>query len=329
MTRIIVLIMIARLLGLILPSAEKKANAKPLALFLTFHHTMNGSRIWKTALLLSLCVFLSGCLSNSEDNSQGNGNPSPIDLPGWRLVWHDEFDGTSLDESSWDYQTGDGCDIGLCGWGNNELQWYQKANVQVSGGFLKITARKEEVSGHPYTSARIRTAHKQDWTYGRFEVRARLPRGKGLWPAIWMLPTNNVYGGWAASGEIDIMEMLGHEPNKIYGSLHFGGPAPQNQHVTGSYTLPSGTFSDSFHVFALEWEASEIRWYVDGIEYFRFSDWWSSGGPYPAPFNQPFHLLLNVAVGGNWPGNPDATTTFPQTMEVDYVRVYRKAGSSN
>ena len=243
-----------------------------------------------------------------------------------QLVWSDEFDGTSLDTSKWEYQIGNGCP-NLCGWGNNELQYYRSQNVTVSGGRLRITARQESFGGSPYTSGRIRTRGMGDWTYGRFEIRAKLPTGQGLWPAIWMLPTNDVYGGWAASGEIDIMELVGHEPNKVHGTLHYGAPFPGNTYSGNSYTLPGGDFSGAFHIFEVEWDPNQIRWLVDGVQYAAQSSWWSSGGPYPAPFNQAFHMILNVAVGGNWPGSPDGSTQFPQVMEVDYVRVYQDGGT--
>ena len=190
-------------------------------------------------------------------------------------------------------------------------------------------ARRENYSGpdgyRNYTSARMRTKHKGDWLYGRFEVRARLPGGQGLWPAIWMLPTDWKYGGWAASGEIDIMEAVNAGPgnNKVYGTLHYGGSWPRNVHTGKSYT-PATSITDNFHVYALEWEPGEIRWYVDGHHYQTQTQWWSEKGPYPAPFNERFHMILNVAVGGNWPGSPSSSTVFPQVMEVDYVRVYQR-----
>lgn len=238
------------------------------------------------------------------------------------IIWQDEFDGESLDLSKWSYQIGDGCDISpdLCGWGNNELQWYRQENVEVSEGTLKITARRENSNGRNYTSARIRTIDKGDWTYGRFEARIKLPAGRGLWPAFWMLPTDEVYGGWPQSGEIDIMELIGSEPATIHGTIHFGPLWPNNRQSGESYELHTGRFSDDFHEFAVEWEPNEIRWYVDGYLYARKTN--SDVAPSRWPFDQDFHFLLNVAVGGNWPGSPDGTTRFPQTMEVDYVRVY-------
>ena len=243
----------------------------------------------------------------------------------YRLVWSDEFDGTELDPSKWEYMTGDGTALGLpSGWGNNELEWYRSDNAAVENGLLRITAKKENYSGKLYTSARIRTRNKGDWTYGRFEFSIKFPQGKGIWPAIWLYPTDAVYGGWAASGEVDIIEYLGHETNKVYGTLHYGGQWPDNKQSGKSYQLSAGAFCDEFHNFAMEWEEGVFRWYVDGHLYQTQTSWYSENGPYPAPFDQPFHLIMNVAVGGNWPGSPDAKTTFPQTMEVDYVRIYEK-----
>jgi beta-glucanase (GH16 family) len=250
--------------------------------------------------------------------------------PGWKLVWADEFEGTEIDSAKWGYQTGGN------GWGNNELQYYtdRSENSFIEDGKLVIQVRREDFSSRDYTSARMRTKGKGDWKYGRFEIRARLPEGQGIWPALWMMPTDDVYGGWAASGEIDIMEHLGHEPDLVYGNLHFGGPWPNNlSSGAQTYRLPSGKFSDDFHVFALEWEEGEFRWYVDGIKFMTINDWkqcestcnpGDPGAPFPAPFDERFHFIFNIAVGGDWPGRPDETTVFPQRMEVDYARVYQK-----
>lgn len=259
----------------------------------------------------SLCLMLSACLV-SITHAQT-----------WELLWADEFETVSVDLAKWEFQIGDGSAYGIPGWGNNELQYYRSENAALENGKLVITAKRETFGGKSYTSTRMRTNLKGDWTYGRFEIRAKLPFGKGIWPAIWMLPTDNAYGGWAASGEIDIMELVGHEPNRVHGTLHFGGSWPNNTSANASHTLPTGRFADDFHVFRIEWQPDEIRWYMDDVLYHTRMQWWSSNGPFPAPFDKRFHLLLNVAVGGNWPGNPDATTTFPQRMEVDYVRVYR------
>jgi len=246
------------------------------------------------------------------------------DLPGCVLVWSDEFDGTAVDLSKWTFQLGDGTEVGLpSGWGNNELQYYQAENATVADGLLTITAREEAFAGHDYTSARMRSLGKGDWTYGRIEMRARMPIGQGLWSAFWMLPSDSTYGGWAASGEIDIVEYIGDLPYRILGTIHYGAPWPHNVYSTINYYLPNGTFHDDFHVFALEWELGTIRWYVDGIPFATRNNWFSTGGPFPAPFDTDFHLLLNLAVGGNLPGPPNATTVFPQEYVVDYVRVYQ------
>ena len=277
-------------------------------------------------LLLLAVVTGLGCGSTtpSEPVDPDPDPTEPGDSATWTLVWSDEFDGTQLDPTRWTPQEGDGCDFGICGWGNNELQWYQAENAVVGNGLLTITARKESAGGKQYTSARLRTYRKGDWTYARVEFRAKLPVGQGLWPAVWMLPTDNVYGEWAASGEIDIVELVGHEPATVHGTLHYGGEWPDNRSSGDSYTLPSGTFADDFHTFALEWEEGVIRWYVDGELYQTQRQWTTDVGVYPAPFDERFHLLVNVAVGGDWPGSPDASTTFPKTLEMDWIRVYQK-----
>lgn len=236
------------------------------------------------------------------------------------LVWADEFNGTSLDLTKWTPQIGDGCDINLCGWGNNELEYYRAENATVAGGTLKIIAKRETFGNRNYTSARLRTINKGDWTYGRFEARMKLPTAQGMWPAFWMLSTDDTYGGWPRSGEMDIMELVGKEPDRAHGTIHYGNAFPNNSSKTASYQLNSGIFSDAFHTFAMEWEPGVIRWYVDDFLYSTKT----TGDVIPLtwPFNRRFHLLLNLAVGGNWPGSPNGSTAFPQTMEVDYVRVY-------
>jgi beta-glucanase (GH16 family) len=235
------------------------------------------------------------------------------------IVWADEFSGTALDQTKWSYQLGDGCAEGICGWGNGELQSYGDANVVVSGGQLQIVAKKERVRGAQYTSGRIRSLGKGDWTYGRFEARMKLPAGSGLWPAFWMLPTDNVYGAWPTSGEIDIMEAVGAKPEEVLGTIHYGDAWPNNRYQGNHYTLPQGTFADGFHTFAVEWENGEIRWMVDDILYSRKTA--ADVAPYLWPFDQNFHFLLNLAVGGSLGGTVD-NNIFPATMSVDYVRVY-------
>lgn len=238
------------------------------------------------------------------------------------LIWSDEFDGSAVDETKWSFQNGDGCDLGpnLCGWGNNELQWYQPANAVVSDGVLKLIAKRENVNNRFYTSARLRSKDKGDWTYGRFEARMKLPKGKGLWPAFWMLSTDEKYGGWPKSGEIDIAELIGSEPAAVHGTIHYGLEWPNNQSKGVTFNLKQEIFNDNFHTFAVEWENGRIRWYVDDFLYSTKTK--SDIAPYQWPFDQDFHLLLNLAVGGNWPGSPDGSTVFPQALEVDYVRVY-------
>lgn len=240
-----------------------------------------------------------------------------------RLVWSDEFDGDKLDYSRW------GIEENAFGGGNQELQLYtdRRENVRVENGNLVLEARRDQpgVSGtvREYSSGRVRTKNRGDWMYGRFEVRAKLPRGQGIWPAIWMLPTDNKYGSWAASGEIDIMEMRGQNPSVVLGTLHYGGEWPDNKYTGDEWTLPEGTFADDFHVFAVEWREGVIEWFIDGQKVQTQTSWTSAGGDFPAPFDQKFHLLLNLAVGGGFLGPPDETTEFPQQMLIDYVRVYQ------
>ncbi|MEB8347201.1 family 16 glycosylhydrolase [Flavobacteriaceae bacterium KMM 6898] len=235
------------------------------------------------------------------------------------VVWADEFSGTSLDVTKWNYQVGDGCAEGICGWGNAELQSYQQSNVTVSNGTLKITAKKERIRGSKYTSGRINSKAKGDFTYGRFEASIKLPLGDGLWPAFWMLSTNEIYGGWPQSGEIDIMEFVASDPSRILGYMHYGDLYPNNQSQGNTYTLQNGVFPDAFHEFAIEWEPGEIRWFMDGTLYSVKKT--SDVDPFFWPFDQDFHFLLNVAVGGNLGGAVNENM-LPATMEVDYVRVY-------
>ena len=250
--------------------------------------------------------------------------PVYMSAQNWQVVWHDEFEGESLDEELWSYQTGTGSEYGLTDWGNNELQYYREQNVTVSDGMLHITAKRESYNGKSYSSGRIRTVDKGDWTYCRIEFRAKMPVGKGLWAAVWMLPTDEEYGGWAASGEIDLMEYLGHEHNVVHGTLHYGNAWPNNKQNGTYFTLSEGDFYSEFHDFTLEWMEGEMKWFVDGQLYQTLDqgDWWSSGGSFPAPFDKDFHLLINLAVGGNWPGNP-VGTNFPQDLVLDYIRVFQ------
>ena len=242
----------------------------------------------------------------------------------WKLVWADEFDGNALDATKWSYMTGTGAEFGLEDWGNAELQYYREQNIEVSNGMLHVIAKQESHGGKGYTSGRIRTIDKGDWTYGRIEFRARVARGTGLWSAVWMLPTDLEYGGWAASGEIDIMENVGHEPLTVHGTLHFGGSWPNNESKGTYYNTTGWPFWQEFYDYALEWEEGEMRWYINDQLYQTLGqgDWRTPGYPFPAPFDKRFHLLINLAVGGHWPGDPGTETEFPQELTVDYVRVY-------
>jgi beta-glucanase (GH16 family) len=243
----------------------------------------------------------------------------------WQLVWSDEFTGNTVNTTNWTFDIGNGSG----GWGNNELEYYtsRPQNVYVTNGLLHIVARKESYSGYNYTSAKLKTSGLFSRKYGWFEFYARLPQGQGYWPAIWMMPRDAVYGGWAASGEIDIMENRGSNPTNVLGTIHFGGMYPNNTHSSGpSFNFPAGDSVTNFHLYALEWTTNAISWYVDNQLYETQTNWWSAGGAYPAPFDQPFYIIMNLAVGGNFGGNPDGTTVFPGEMQVDYVRTY--GGSS-
>jgi beta-glucanase (GH16 family) len=240
------------------------------------------------------------------------------------LVWADEFDDSQLDPENWFFETGDGSQYGIPGWGNNELQYYLPNNASLENGLLTIEARAESSNGFDYTSARIHTRDRFAFRYGRIEARMRLPGGQGVWPAFWLLPQNDQYGGWAASGEIDIVEAVnlgGAGGNNIYGTIHYGGEWPNNVFSGEAFLVPANATTE-FHTYAIEWDANEIRWYVDDVLYAMRNSWLSTGGVFPAPFDQHFYILLNVAVGGNFPGNPDDSTTFPVRMEVDWLRVY-------
>ena len=249
------------------------------------------------------------------------GYDAPTSYPGYTLAWADEFNGTTLNMTDWSFENGDGCP-GLCGWGNNELEYYtsRPENLFFQDGKMIIEARKENYAGKSYTSSKILTRGKKVFKYARIDIRAKLPKGKGIWPAFWLLPQNNVFGGWPKSGEIDLMEMIGHEPNRTYGTLHFG-PGPGSTQLGRNYTLPSGIFNDEFHVFSLEWTNNQIKWLVDGNLYSTFTN--ADFGANNYPFNEDFFLIVNMAVGGNWPGNPDASTYFPQWLILDYIRVYQ------
>jgi beta-glucanase (GH16 family) len=248
------------------------------------------------------------------------------ELPGYELLWSDEFNGTEIDMTTWNYEPHEP------GWTNNELQEYTESeeNVFIRDGALVLKAIAEEGEDGQmyYTSGKVTTQNKQDFMYGKVVVSAKVPEGQGLWPAIWMMPTDeSVYGQWPKCGEIDIMETLGNQTEIAYATLHYGEPHGQQQ---GTLTLTDGTFASDFHEFSVEWEPGEMRFYIDGALVNTANDWFTAvegedEKPYPAPFNQTFFVQMNLAVGGNWPGNPDETTDFSSAeFEIDYVRVYQK-----
>ncbi len=248
-------------------------------------------------------------------------------VPGWSLVWADEFalpDNSAPSGAKWAYDTGGG------GWGNNELETYTSRleNAKILDGKLVIEARQETYTGtdnitRNYTSARLKTKGRASWTCGRIEARMQLPRGQGIWPAFWMLGANLDTAGWPGCGEIDIMENIGKEPGKVHGTIH--GPGYSGGNGIGSaYTFDAGAVpADGFHVYAIEWETNRIRWFVDGKAYFTVTPASLPNGA-TWVFSAPQFVILNLAVGGNWPGNPDGTTVFPQRLQVDYVRVYAR-----
>ena len=250
------------------------------------------------------------------------GYDAPITYTGYTLSWADEFNGTALDATAWAHQNGDGCPS-VCGWGNNELEYYtdRPQNIFFQDGKLIIEAKKEIYNGRNYTSSKIVTAGKKTFKFGRVDIRAKLPTGKGIWPAFWMLPQNNVYGGWPTSGEIDIMEMVGHDPSRTHGTLHYG-PGPGSTQYNRSIAISSGTLHDEFHVYSIEWKQDQVKWFLDG-NLFSTADKADLAAGTTYPFNEDFYFIINLAVGGNWPGNPDVTTSFPQWLIVDYIRVYQ------
>jgi beta-glucanase (GH16 family) len=270
-------------------------------------------------LLIITAQLVSYSLSYSHSS-----NFNEQDAPAWELVWAEEFNYTGLpDPAKWKY------DKGGHGWGNKELQYYtqgRKENARVENGFLVIEARRDNWKGHEYTSARLVSKGQGDWTYGRFEARAKLPSGKGAWPAIWMLPTGWKYGGWPNSGEIDIMEQVGYEPQVVHASVH----TKKYHHSISTQKSAKtnlSTATTEFNVYAVEWTPEEIRGYVNDQHYFTFKNerLTDPDADYRHwPFEQPFHLLLNIAVGGTWGGAHGVDrNVWPQRMEIDYIRVYQ------
>lgn len=283
--------------------------------------------ILMAAVMIS--VTFSGC-GDKDDSSSSSDNSSKVDVPqleDYSLLYDDEFSGEKLDTAKWNYEPHEP------GWTNSELQEYTEStdNVFIKDGKLVIKALKTQTENGSdyYTSGKVTMQNKCDFTYGKVVVSAKVPEGKGLWPAIWMMPKDETYyGQWPKCGEIDIMEVLGSNVSTAYGTIHYGEPHAEQQ---GVYNLSSGTFADSFHEYSVEWEPGEMRFNIDGNLYHTVNDWFSAvegedDKAYPAPFNQPFFVQMNLAVGGTWPGNPDASTDFSKAeFEIDYVRIYQKS----
>jgi len=310
--------------------------------------------------IVFLGIFFSPISAAQAQDCVESTNDHHTPSNGWRMVWSDEFDGTELDASKWSHE------VDCWGGGNNERQCYVDwpENTHVADGCLVMTARLETVAGpawpehmrsNPdidateikeqlFSSARIRTKGKAEWTYGRIEIRAKLPDGQGLWPAIWMLPTDEIYGAWAKSGEIDIVEAVnlgaeckkckGKRENHIHGTIHYGAEWPNNRYKGNDTVLGVAESGEQkFHIFAVEWTEGRITWFLDGEAYGSISRRsWSPliggiNGNKNAPFDQPFHLIMNVAVGGNWPESVNeggvVFDAFPASMLVDWVRVYQ------
>ena len=272
--------------------------------------------------LLPILILFITCQEPKSSEKQPVVNE--WDKEAWTLVWNDEFDGPALNLEKWSFE------IGGHGWGNNELQYYSDddSTAFIQDGKLVIRADLvPQGTGSSdnlryFSSARLRTSGKGDWRYGRIEVKAKLALGQGIWPAIWMLPTDWMYGGWPESGEIDIMEHVGYDPGRVHGSIHTGSYNHKiNTQRGGSKLLDK--ISSKFYVYAIEWYEDRIDFLIDDSKYFSFqNDGKNDFNTWP--FNQRFHLLINIAVGGDWPGSPDETTQFPTEMEVEYVRVYEK-----
>ena len=279
--------------------------------------------------VLALNMMACGKKEEKDDKKEMKNQVEQSEVPsidGYNLLWNDEFNGDSLNEDIWNKE------LRQPGWTNSELQEYTNSddNIFVRDGSLVLKAVKtvDESGNDYYTSGKVQTQNKKDFMYGKVVVRAKVPKGQGLWPAIWMMPTDeSFYGQWPKCGEIDIMEVLGSDTGVAYGTVHYGAPHAEQQ---GTYVIDNDGYSNEFHVFSVEWEPGEMRWYVDDNLYLTVNDWFTAESgqeekAYPAPFNQTFFVQLNLAVGGTWPGNPDSTTDFENAeFEIDYVRVYQK-----
>ena len=277
----------------------------------------------KLNFTIAVYFFFFAC--SEEEMVSQNKETNDWEIEGWNIVWQDEFDKDSLDLTKWSRE------IGGHGWGNNELQFYtdSDSNSYVENGNLILKAQvvPQGIGSSRglryYSSARLRTYGKGDWKYGRIEVKAKVASGQGIWPAIWMLPTDWLFGGWPSSGEIDIMEHVGYDLGVVHGSVH---TEAYNHKINTqrSSARKIANVDTEFHVYSIIWDKDKISFFIDDVQYFLFEN--DQQGNYKTwPFDQRFHLLINIAVGGDWPGNPDNSTNFPRKMLVDYVRVYEKS----
>jgi len=280
----------------------------------SYSYSSSGTYIIKTRANLTSSQYIERIDSVTISFSVNNtGYTTPLNYPNYTLSWNDEFNGTSL-SNDWTHELGNGNN----GWGNNELQYYREQNTSLENGYLKITAKQEYYGGKNYTSSRIKTQGNVFHTYGRIDIRAKLPFGQGIWPALWMLGENFSSVGWPSCGEIDIMEMIGgngYNDRTVHGTAHW----ESNGHAEygGSNSLSSGRFADEFHVFSIIWTPSSIVWLRDDIQY-QVIDITNLSA-----FHNNFFFIFNLAVGGNWPGSPNASTIFDQTLLVDYIRVFQ------
>lgn len=269
-------------------------------------------RLHKNPYAVPLLLLLASACKKATTETSGPPPAPPAPPPSnlsYQLVWSDEFDSTAINTANWNFETGGN------GWGNNEQQFYKAANAAVADGNLVITAKKEATGSNAYTSARLTTAEKREFTYGKIEARMKLPVGQGLWPAFWALGANIKTVNWPACGEIDIMEHINTE-DKVYGTMHW------NNNGHAMYGDNTATTPADYHVYAIEWDAAAIRWYVDSTKFHEADIAYGINGT--SAFGNPFFLILNLAVGGNWPGQTVDETKLPARLYVDYVRVYQK-----
>ncbi len=289
-------------------------------------HFLLGASLSIISLFCFACSIASAEKPTTTNSIEKKEKPlaNPND---YQLVWSDEFETKGLpDKNKWSYDVGNGCKLPCgCGWGNAELQSYTKEdkdNAYIENGVLTIKAIKEQIGTNQFSSARLVSKLKGDWIYGKIDIRAKLPSGTGTWPAIWMLPTDSPYGGWPNSGEIDIMEHVGYNQDTIFGTVHTEKYNGMIGTQVGGQMFNSSS-EDTFHTYSIKWAEDKIEWFIDDKKYFEYLN--ERNGSQAWPFDQAFHLILNVAVGGHWGGAKGVDQNiFPQAMEVDYVRVYQQ-----